>query len=53
MFKPFPDIYWFLWSLIQLNISNIEFDYYDYGKVKYENAQKNIGALKERYDLSI
>lgn len=53
MFKPFPDIYWFLWSLIQLNISNIEFDYYNYGKVKYENAQKNISVLKERYNLNI
>ncbi|KKL79748.1 hypothetical protein LCGC14_2011730, partial [marine sediment metagenome] len=38
LFKPFPDIYWFLWSLIQLNISKIEFDYYNYGKTKYDNA---------------
>lgn len=53
MFKPFPDIYWFLWSLIQLNISSIEFDYYDYGKVKYENAQENIQVLRERYELNI
>ncbi len=53
MFKPFPDIYWFLWSLIQLSVSNIEFDYYDYGKVKYENAQENIQVLRERYELDI
>ena len=53
MFKPFPDIYWFLWSLIQLNISSIEFDYYDYGKVKYDNAQNNIQVLRERYELNI
>ncbi len=53
MFKPFPDIYWFLWSLIQLSVSNIEFDYYDYGKVKYENAQNNIQVLRERYELDI
>lgn len=53
MFKPFPDIYWFLWSLIQLGISSIEFDYYDYGKVKYENAQKNIQVLREQYELDI
>ena len=53
MFKPFPDIYWFLWSLIQLNISNIKFDYYNYGKVKYENARQNIRALKERYGIDL
>ncbi len=49
MFKPFPDIYWFLWSLIQQNISTIEFDFYNYGRVKYENAQKNIQFLKDEY----
>ena len=43
LLKPFPDIYWFIWSLIQLKISTISFDYYNYGRVKYENAQKNIG----------
>ena len=53
IFKPFPDIYWFLWSLIQLNISRIEFDYYNYGKTKYENAQKNINQLRRDYSLSI
>jgi thiamine kinase-like enzyme len=50
LFKPFPDIYWFLWSLIQLNVSTIEFDFYTYGKVKYENALKNIQYLKEHYN---
>jgi thiamine kinase-like enzyme len=53
MLKPFPDIYWFLWSLIQLNISGIEFDYYNYGKVKYENAQMNIARLRLCYGLQI
>jgi thiamine kinase-like enzyme len=53
LFKPFPDIYWFLWSLIQQNISTIEFDYYNYGKVKFENAQKNIHHMKDHYGLSI
>jgi len=53
LFKPFPDIYWFLWSLIQLNISTIQFDYYNYGKVKYENAQKNIDHLRNLYRLKI
>jgi thiamine kinase-like enzyme len=46
LFKPYPDIYWLLWSLIQLNISSIEFDYYQYGKTKYENARKNIDFLR-------
>ena len=45
LFKPFPDIYWFLWSLIQLTISTIPFDYYNYGRVKFENAQRNIDYL--------
>ncbi len=53
LFKPFPDIYWFLWSLIQLNISNISFDYYEYGKVKFENARKNIEYLKAHYKVRI
>jgi len=53
LFKPFPDIYWFLWSLIQLNISTIRFDYYNYGKTKYENAQKNIRHLIDDYNVKI
>ncbi|MGD2269275.1 MAG: choline/ethanolamine kinase family protein [Desulfobacterales bacterium] len=53
LFKPFPDIYWFLWSLIQLNISKIAFDYYNYGKVKYENSQKNLAFLAETYGVAV
>jgi thiamine kinase-like enzyme len=53
MFKPFPDIYWFLWSLIQQNISKIAFDFYNYGRVKYENAQKNIQFLRNAYEAKI
>jgi len=53
LFKPFPDIYWFLWSLIQLNISKIEFDYYNYGKEKYENAVENLKFIKEAYGVEV
>ena len=53
LFKPFPDIYWFLWSLIQLNISKIEFDYYNYGKVKYENAIGNLEFIKKEHGVSV
>lgn len=53
LFKPFPDIYWFLWSLIQLNISKITFDYYNYGKVKYENAMQNLAFLREAYGVAV
>lgn len=53
LFKPFPDIYWFLWSLIQLNISKIEFDYYNYGKEKYENAIENLAFIQETYGVSV
>jgi thiamine kinase-like enzyme len=53
MFKPFPDIYWFLWSLIQQNISTIPFDFYNYGRVKYENAQKNLQFLQDEYRVNI
>lgn len=53
LFKPYPDIYWFLWSLIQLNISSIEFDYYQYGKTKYENARGNIDFLKSDYGVPL
>jgi len=53
LFKPYPDIYWFLWSLIQLNISKIEFDYYDYGKVKYENAVENLSFIQTEHGVSV
>ena len=53
LFKPFPDIYWFLWSLIQLNVSKIEFDYYQYGKVKYDNARGSIEFLRDHYGVKI
>jgi thiamine kinase-like enzyme len=53
LFKPFPDIYWFLWSLIQLNISKIEFDYYNYGKIKYENAVGNLKFIKKEYGVAV
>jgi len=53
LFKPFPDIYWFLWSLIQLNISKIEFDYYNYGKTKYENAVENMAIIKNEHGLTV
>lgn len=53
LFKPFPDIYWFLWSLIQLNISKIEFDYYNYGKVKYENAIGNLAFIKIEHGVTV
>ncbi len=53
LFKPFPDIYWFLWSLIQLNISTITFDYYNYGRVKYENAIRNLSFIRETYGVAV
>jgi len=53
LFKPFPDIYWFLWSMIQHKISKIKFDFYNYGKVKYENAQRNIKFVQDEYSLKI
>ena len=53
LFKPFPDIYWFLWSLIQLNVSKIEFDYYNYGKVKYENAVGNLEFVDREYGVVV
>jgi thiamine kinase-like enzyme len=53
LFKPFPDIYWFLWSLIQLNISKIEFDYYSYGKIKYHNAVGNLKFINEEYGVAV
>ena len=53
LFKPFPDIYWFLWSLIQLNISKIKFDYYTYGKTKYDNAIGNLEFIRKEYGVSV
>ena len=51
MFKPFPDIYWTLWSLIQKTVSKIDFDFYEYGRVKYENARNNIKFLESTYGI--
>ncbi len=53
LFKPFPDIYWFLWSLIQLKFSKITFDYYKYGQEKYENALKNMAFMREAYGVAV
>ncbi len=53
LFKPFPDIYWFLWSLIQLNVSKISFDYYNYGRQKYENAINNLAFIGEEYGVVV
>ena len=52
MFKPFPDIYWFIWSLIQLTVSKIKFDYYTYGEKKYNNAMDNFDFLKKEYKIA-
>ncbi|HER25023.1 MAG TPA: hypothetical protein ENO17_08255 [Candidatus Atribacteria bacterium] len=51
IFKPFPDIFWFIWSMIQNNISKIKFDFYNYGKVKFENAHNNIKFIQEEYGV--
>ncbi len=53
MFRPYPDIFWFLWSLIQNNVSSIDFDFYNYGKVKYENTLRNIEFLKKEYGVKL
>jgi thiamine kinase-like enzyme len=53
LFRPFPDIYWFLWSLIQLSVSSIEFDYYHYGKVKFDNARRNVVFLRNHYGVAV
>jgi thiamine kinase-like enzyme len=53
LFKPFPDIYWYLWSLIQTNVSTLDFDFYTYGKEKYENAMGNMEFMNKAYNLSI
>jgi hypothetical protein len=42
-----------LWSLIQLNVSKIEFDYYNYGKVKYENAVGNLEFVDREYGVAV
>ena len=53
LYKPYPDIYWFLWALIQKSVSSIVFDFYTYGKVKYENAQKNLRFIQTEYGIGL
>ena len=52
LFKPYPDIYWFLWSLIPLTISTIEFDFfpgvvYDLSSEKMDRTEE-VSSLEER-----
>ncbi|NOY07769.1 MAG: phosphotransferase [Spirochaetes bacterium] len=53
LFKPFPDIFWFLWSMIQNRISTIDFDFYNYGKAKYKNALRNLKSLNSMYGIKV
>lgn len=53
LFRPFPDIYWFLWSMIQINVSTIAFDYYGYGKKKFANAQANLKRLRSLHGIKL
>ena len=53
MFKPFSETYWAIWSLIQMNVSTIEFDYYPYGKEKYDRAVELIAWLEGEYNLDL
>ncbi len=53
LYKPYPDIYWALWAWIQQNVSSIKFDFYTYGKVKYDNAQKNLRYIETEYGIRL
>jgi thiamine kinase-like enzyme len=53
MFKPFPDMYWFIWSLVQKQISNKNFPFYTYGKAKYENALLTLKLLNKEYGIDL
>jgi ethanolamine kinase len=53
LYKPYPDIYWALWAWIQQNVSSIKFDFYTYGKVKFENAQKNLRFIETEYGIRL
>ena len=44
--RPFPDIYWALWSFIQLKVSSLDFDYASYGRSKLKRAQTCLQALR-------
>jgi thiamine kinase-like enzyme len=53
LYKPYPDIYWALWAWIQQNVSSIKFDFYTYGKVKYDNAEKNLRFIETEYGIRL
>jgi thiamine kinase-like enzyme len=53
LFRPFPDMYWFLWSLVQKQVSGKAFDFYQYGQAKYLNALKTLAFLHETYGLAV
>ena len=48
MHKPFADLYWTLWSLIQREVSSLAFDYASYGRSKYDNARAQLRQLQQR-----
>jgi len=53
LYKPFADAYWFLWSMVQRQISAKSFDFYGYGKAKYENMIRTFGFLETEYGEKI
>jgi len=53
LYKPFADAYWFLWSMVQRQISAKSFDFYNYGRVKYENMLRTFEFLKSEYGEKI
>ncbi|KAI5955991.1 hypothetical protein KGF57_003477 [Candida theae] len=50
MFYGLPGFYWGIWAMIQSELSNIDFDYADYGKLRLQEYWDWKVANKERIE---
>jgi len=49
IYKYMADILWTLWAIIQHNLSDIDFDYWEYGMNRFNRAMKAINSESFKY----
>ena len=43
LYKVVADLWWSIWAMVQVRLSQIEFDYYDYGMDRVARFHANAG----------
>ena len=46
LYKVISDLWWSLWAMVQVRLSKIEFDYYDYGMDRVARFHANAGRAE-------